>query len=323
MIAHALDTITQAFVGALAGAFHSLMFYGFPLLAVLAMLAFYLHAWPYLLAGAGQMGDALASFVLVVIKMGFFYWLLVRLPDLANASLHTFAQWGGVVGGSEVSLGMLTQPSLLMDLGFKTGKPLLDYLQRMTGWGTLFNFPTVMIILLAYWIIIASFAVVSLHMVMTILEFRLAVAVSAVLIPWGILSHTQHLCEFSFSWLVGSLIRVLLTLTMLSIGVPLFRGLVPTLTEGGDPTIYSSLVLALAALLFGILAWIVPARAASVGGRGMALAIGGDALLAAGGRVVGNVQRAGGLASQTVRSVGGQLGIGRSRPSVQGRVAGP
>jgi len=49
---------------------------------------------------------------------------------------------------------------------------------------------------------------------------------------------------------------------------------------GADPTFYQAVVAAIVALIFAILAWVVPNRAASIGGRGMAL--GSDVLVGGG-----------------------------------------
>jgi hypothetical protein len=61
----------------------------------------------------------------------------------------------------------------------------------------------------------------------------------------------------------------------------LFALPVPSLL-GPDPTVFQSLSMAFGALMFAVLAWVVPSRAAGIGGRGMALALGGEHFIAGG-----------------------------------------
>jgi type IV secretion system protein TrbL len=161
------------------------------------------------------------------------------------------------------------------------------------------NFPTVVAYMVAYWLIILAFVLVALHMMITIIEFYFAIMCAAVLFPWGLLTHTAFLCEFVVSWITAGLIRVLLTVGIMSISLPLFEQLAFTTTPGGDPTMYGALIYACAAGIFSILAWQLPTRAAAIAGRGMALGLTGGILLphsgvraiAAGGRGLLNMGR--------------------------------
>jgi hypothetical protein len=122
--------------------------------------------------------------------------------------------------------------------------------------------------------------------VMTIIDMKLAIATGAVLVPWGVLTHTSVLGELSLSWMAAGFVRVMLTALMMSIGVPLFATLAfpggNPAQGGADPTFYSAVVVGLCAFLFAALAWVLPNRAAGLVGRGMALALGADAVVAAG-----------------------------------------
>ena len=60
--------------------------------------------------------------------------------------------------------------------------------------------------LIAYWGIILSFAGITLHTMMMLIEYHLAVMLASVLIPWGIWRLTAGIAEFSLGWLTGSLI---------------------------------------------------------------------------------------------------------------------
>jgi hypothetical protein len=125
---------------------------------------------------------------------------------------------------------------------------------------------------LGYWVIVVSFAAVALHLMMVLIEFYMAVMCAAVLIPWGVVSVTAFCTEFSIGWVTGGLVRMLVTTAILGIAQPIFQDLFVKTTPGGDPSFYGGAVLAIASLIYGILSWVVPGRAANIAGRGVSLA---------------------------------------------------
>jgi hypothetical protein len=84
---------------------------------------------------------------------------------------------------------------------------------------------------------------------------------------------TAFFTEFSIGWITGGLVRVLVTTAMVGIAQPLFSSLATPLTAGGDPTLYGGLMTALVSLIFAILSWVIPGRAAHIAGRGVSLAL--------------------------------------------------
>lgn len=285
-----LDLIVNSFVVALQRGFVTLSVYTLPILAFCALVAYCSSLWPIVLGG----GDGLSAVLWICLRIGVFYFFSVSLGALSIAAFNTFLQWGAEAGGGGFTGASFLSPSTVATLGFKVALPIQEMLQRFTGMGALLNFPTIIAYMAAFWLIVLAFALISLHVVITIIEFYFAVLCSAVLFPWGLLSHTAHLCEFIVSWLTAGLIRILLTAIIMSISLPLFDQLAFTVTPGGDPTLYSAMILAVTAGVFAILAWQIPTRAAAVGGRGMAIGLAGNVLLphsgvralAAGGRAM-------------------------------------
>ena len=185
--------------------------------------------------------------------------------------------------------------------------PLAAFTSRHNGIASVVgNLPEIALCVVAWWVIILAFVAVALHLVMTIVELHFSILLSAVLFPWGALSHTAFLCELVVSWLTACLVRILVTVAFMSISVPLFTSLSVVLVDG-DPEILSVVLLLGAAGIFALLAWIIPNRAAQVAGRGAslgltgglllptsggrAMAAGGRALLTAGGHAVAGVSR--------------------------------
>jgi type IV secretion system protein TrbL len=280
MDATALDTITAAFVGALQTGTGALAQYSLPLLAVLAVIAFYVQLGPLVASGGAGMGDALGGTLLSVLKVGVFYWLLVNFAPLASAAFLTFLQWGVAPTGGGISAQTFLSPSTVLDVGFRVDKPLRLFTDSWASWAGVWNWPTLLTYSLTYYAIIVSFAFIALHLMVTIIEYYLAVMVGTVLIPWGVLSPTAFFTEFSIGWVTGGLVRILVTAAMVGIAVPLFDLVRFTTTGGGDPTFYSALVCALTSVVFAILSWVIPGRAAAIAGRGVSLALHAGTLVA-------------------------------------------
>jgi type IV secretion system protein TrbL len=274
-----LDTITAAFVGALQAGTAALAAFSLPLLGVFAIIAFYVQVGPLVASGGVQVGDAVASLLLTAVKTGVFYWLLVNLSPLADAAFQTFLQWGVAPSGG-VSGATFLAPSKVLDVGFVLATPIRDYTDRLIHWAAVWNWPTLLTYTLTYYLILVSFGFIALHLMMTIIEYHLAVLAGAVLIPWGVLQPTAFFAEFSLGWLTGGLVRVLVTGAIVGIAVPLFSLVKVATTSGSDPTFYSALVVAITSGIFAILSWVIPGRAAAIAGRGVSLALHGGTIVA-------------------------------------------
>ena len=280
MNATVLDIITAAFVDAMKTGAGALAQYSIPLLAVFALIAFYAQMSPLVASGSGQVGDTLAASLLHILKIGIFYWLLTNFIDLATAAFLTFLQWGIAPTGGGISATTFLNPSAIIDLGFRAAAPLDQFIANMSGWMRGFNVLKIASFTLAYWVIVLAFAFVALHLMLTIIEFYLAVLVAMVLIPWGILNPVAFFAEFAIGWVTGGLVRVLVTGAIVGIAIPLFDLVTFRTTGEGDPTFYSVMIVGLTSGIFAILAWVIPGRAAAIAGRGVSLALHGGTLMA-------------------------------------------
>jgi type IV secretion system protein TrbL len=286
MNAEILNTIVSIFAATLDGAFGRLAVYSIPLLSVLGLI--------YLLLCLGQMTmqshslAALGDFLWVALKIGVVYFFAFVFYSLFwNAAFYSFLQWGLEGGGGGFGFESFMNPSAILDNGFRAAAPLYDTLNNIGALGAFYS-PTFYGLFIAYWLIVLSFGVMALHVIMTIIDIKLAIASGAVLFPWCILTQTATLGELSLSWITAGLVRVLLTSLLMGIGQPLFEMAnlaVTPRTGGADPKFYGATVLAVTALVFMVLSWVLPNRAAAIGGRGMALALSGEALV--GGAMAG------------------------------------
>jgi type IV secretory pathway TrbL component len=311
MTARILDDITTAFVVTLDGAYATLSRYSLGLLGILGTI-YLLLIIARLMTGHASLGETLAGFLWAAIRAGVMVFLVTVLYSLMwNGAFMTFLQWGLEAGGGGFTLDSFLHPSSVLDTGFRAAVPMKDAVDGFLGLGLAWNFPNAAIYLAAYWITIFAFGTMALAAMATIIEMKLAIATAAVLVPWAVLGQTAVLGELSLSWLVAGLVRVLLTAALMSIGVPLFSLLAfpggSPLFGGPDPRIYQAIVCAVGAVIFAALAWVLPSRAASIGGRGMALAIGGDVFIGGGLAGVSMVRSAYHTGSAVVRGVSSML----------------
>jgi P-type conjugative transfer protein TrbL len=268
-----LDTIVAAFAAAIDGGFVILAASSIALLTVFGIIYFYTH-FPAVVMGGAHVGDALASLLWTVLRIGVFYYLVYHLYGLTFAAFLTFIQWGlAGTGGQTLTVDDMLHPSRIIDAGFAAAYPIQQFIDAYgSGISGAVNrtlhFWTVDTYLAVYWLVVLAFAFVAVAMILTLIEFKLAVMVSAVLLPWGVLTPVAFMSELSIAWITASLVRVMLTTAIVALGVPLFALFTPNLTPGGDPTQYSSIVMVLTAIIFAILAWVVPQRAGDGAGAG-------------------------------------------------------
>jgi type IV secretory pathway TrbL component len=282
--AEILNTLVGTFTGTLDAAYGRLFVYTLGLLSFTGMV--------YLLLAVGQMMmhsyslGALGDFLWVVVKIGVvFFFAMGFYNAFWNVIFPTFLQWGQEAGGGVFNLAAFLNPAEVLNTGFKAAAPLYDTLNNI-GLFRMVDKPWSMAgILIAYWLVVLAFAVMALHVVMTIIDIKLAIAAGAVLFPWALLTQTAILAELSLSWVTAGLVRVMLTSLMMSIAGPLFEtanlGVSPA-TGGPDPKYYAQGVLVAVAFVFAVLAWVLPNRAATLAGRGMALALSGSDLIGGG-----------------------------------------
>jgi hypothetical protein len=274
-----IDQITAAFLAALQAGGANLGLYSLAILGVCATIAFYKEYAVVMVYGTG-LGEALAGLLLFAVGVMGYYWLMVNLYPMATAALATAIQWGlAGTGGTTVTYDMIQRPSFIMQEGLKAAFPMADqgtWFQQV--WATLkmVNHPGD---LLAYWFIVLAFLAITAHHMVMLIEYHLAVMCATVLLPWSLWSATASVGEFAAGWLTGAFVRALVSTAMLGIAVPLFSLLNRPAT--GFITLYNTVMLIGAAFIFAVLAWVVPARAAGIASRGMALGLHGGMVTAA------------------------------------------
>lgn len=314
------DAITQAFLVALESGFLVLHQWAVVILSGLAGFVWIMTVLPMAAAGLSPAG-IIAAMAALLLGIGIYWYLIVHMHSIAMGFFDLFAGFGASVSGGVFTAEQFRHPSAIFEMAFITSRPLVDFLNNQTGWAVLWNGHMVFLYAVALLFIVGAFLWVIKDVMITLIEFYFSLMVLPVLFPWGLLTHTSFFAEFAVSWVMSSCIRVMLLAAVLGIAVPIFQAFGPTMTPGQDPTLYSAVIMACAALVFAILAHHIPLRAAAIGGRGMALALPGTIMVPPGTGAALRTAANGltGAGTWAGSKIGGGSGVGRGAPSVYGR----
>jgi type IV secretion system protein TrbL len=290
-----IDDITAAFLSALQTGGQTLATYSLGILSIAAVIGYYRTIGARLLQGGGSLSDALGTPLLYFITVGGYYYGITRLHDIGVAALQTFVLWGTQGSGSSFDVSLLQKPSFILETGLKAAKPIADFDTWFSSIKSAVKLTAQPGDLVAYWFIILAFIAITAHHMMLLIEYHVALMCAAVLLPWGLWGVTAPLAEFSVGWITGGLVRALVGTTMLGIAVPLFDLLNRPSTD--IITLTRTFVLVGGAIVFCLLCWVIPARAAGIAGRGVALALHGGTLMSS----AATFARFGLMASNSVR----------------------
>ena len=298
----ALSAFTQAFDATAA----VLVGVGLTVLGTVSVIAWYTtYRYTVLSTGAG-LSEALAGAILLMITAGVTMWIVTNLPTITDALFRTFASWGS---GGSISPDDLLNPAAIVDQGFQQARPIRDFTDRLVSWLKVWDWDTLLLYSLSYYLIVLGFFLIGLTMMVTLIELKLALMLGAVLVPLAVWQTGAFLAEAAIGWILGGAVRVFVLAALLGIAQPLFSQITPTL-GGGDPDFKSALLCGIVSIFFAILVWVVPRRAAGLVGSGLALT-GNDVVAGAmtGVRgamvVVHGVQRATSTMLQAVRGMRG------------------
>ena len=165
---------------------------------------------------------------------------------------------------------MLLDPASIIDQGFQQAWPIRDFTDRLVSWLKVWDWDTLFLYSLSYYLIVLGFFFVGLTLMVTTIELKLAVMLGAVLVPLAVWQTSAFLAEAAIGWIMGGAVRVFVVAALLGIAQPLFGRITPTMA-GSDPDFKSALLCGLVAVLFAIVVWVVPRRAAGLVGSGLAL----------------------------------------------------
>lgn len=139
--------------------------------------------------------DVTVTAIKKITAIGLFLWIITGMQSLSYALIRSFAQAGLVAGGNAITLTNLFDPSAIIDMGFKTTKPIFDAIGGFTNIAShpvnsALQFLTGVIGLFAYFLIAWNLFIV-------IIEFYLFSVCAVLLIPFAVFKPTAWLAELS------------------------------------------------------------------------------------------------------------------------------
>ncbi|MBJ3764427.1 P-type conjugative transfer protein TrbL [Maribius pontilimi] len=254
----------------------------------------------------GADDDIIASLVKKTLFVGVFAWLISNWNSLAAIVFDSFAGLGLLASGTGFSPADLLRPGRVAQTGLDAGRPLLESTADLMGFVAFFeNFIQIACLLFAWALVLLAFFLLAVQLFVTLIEFKLTTLAGFVLIPFGLFGRTAFMAERVLGNVVSSGIKVLVLAVIIGIGSTLF-GQFTAGFGGVTPTIDEAMAIVLAALSLLGLGIFGPGIATGLvsGGPqlgagaavGTGLAVGGAAVAAGGGALLG-ARGAGALAS--------------------------
>ncbi len=191
--------------------------------------------------------DVLARLIRKTLYIGVFAFILGSYNNLAKIIYNSFAGLGVEAGGGTISAAQLLQPGRIAQVGVTAGQPILTAISGLMGFASFFdNFVQIVILLLAWAIVIASFFVMAIQLFVSLIEFKLTTLAGFVLVPFGLFGRTAFLAEKVLGNVVSSGVKILVLAVIIGIGSTIFGQF--TSGMAASPTINDALTLILAAL---------------------------------------------------------------------------
>lgn len=266
-----IDKVSGGFIAAIQQGTIQIAPYGIGLLGILASIAYFSRTWPMVMSTGAGLSEAFAGFILLLIGLCVTLWITAKIIPMGDALYESGITIGLKAAGSDLTTDQLRSPSFILSMHKIVTKPLETFILNHTGWSVLWNGPTVFFFWIGELVIYCTFVGIALHVALIQIEFYLAILMASVLVPCVVFGTTTFLGEWAVGWVLGCTTRVLLISAVAAIGVPLFQGLALAPAGGTDPTWVEGLGVVAGSLIFGLVAWLVPGRAANMVGSGLGL----------------------------------------------------
>lgn len=158
-----------------------------------------------------------------ITAIGLFLWIITGMQSLSYALIRSFAQAGLVAGGNVISLNSLFDPSAIIDMGFKTTKPIFDGIGGFSNIAlhpvnSALQFITGLLGLFAYFLIAWNLFVI-------IIEFYLFSVCAVILIPFAVFKPTAWLAERAIGGTFTIGVKLMVLALIVSVAYDIIGGL--------------------------------------------------------------------------------------------------
>ena len=198
-------------------------------------------------------GDVLARLIKKTLYIGSFAFIINNFKNLATVIFNSFSTLGLNATATGLTADDLLKPGRLAGIGFTAAYPLLQQAGSLIGVTSFItHFVTIIVLLVAWFIVILTFFVLAVQLFITVLEFKLTTLAGFVLVPFALWNKTAFLAERVLGNVISSGIKVMVLAVIVGIGSTLF-GSFTGAAQGQEPTLSGAMSLVLASLtLFGL-----------------------------------------------------------------------
>lgn len=244
--------------------------------------------------------EALVPFLRKVLLIGFFAFLINNWTSLMGIISNSFVALGIKAGGNVISPNVFFSPASIASLGMEYWRYFGESMNELTGVVEFFeNIVPISILFLTGLVVIAAFFVMALQVFVTLIMFKLVTLAAFVLVPFGLLKHTNFMSERALGLVVSYGLKFLTLALIISVGYSVFSRLQPVVPL----SIADAFSISLAALALMMLSLHAPAVASELITGGPQLGAGAMAASAIGSAAM--VGGAGYLAGRTALGTGG------------------
>ena len=129
-------------------------------------------------------GDVLARLIKKTLYIGSFAFIINNFKNLATIIFSSFSTLGLNATATGLTADDLLKPGRLAGIGFTAAYPLLQQAGSLIGVTSFVShFVTIIVLLVAWFIVILTFFVLAVQLFITVLEFKLTTLAGFVLVP--------------------------------------------------------------------------------------------------------------------------------------------
>ncbi|MGH1350237.1 MAG: P-type conjugative transfer protein TrbL [Methyloligellaceae bacterium] len=159
--------------------------------------------------------------------IGFFAFILNNYPDIANLIYLTFANLGVKAGQATFSGEMLLKPAFIAETGIKTGGALVyEAGRQLFAWSLNASRLSALVLLPAGLFVIVAFLILSVHLFLAIIVFKLTTLVGFILVPFALFGKTTFLADRVLTSVMTSGIKLMIIGIIAGIGSSIFEDLI-------------------------------------------------------------------------------------------------
>lgn len=165
--------------------------------------------------------DVFRAFLRKVVHVGVFTFIVLNFAELANAVLDGF-MWAGIeVGGGGLDVGIMRDPSAILDLGLMATANAW----AMVAQTSLMDSGMMSVVLTALVSLVALFLyfVIAVQVFITLVEFYIVCAFGVIFIPWGVNRHTSFIAERYFGAIVAQGTKLMVLAALVAVLMPILE----------------------------------------------------------------------------------------------------